>query len=252
MSKFSFSCQALVGSNKAGKLKQDERGYYEVVLGALEFGNSVNAIYTENSAQQLFRESSSFMRKISRGYMRGEYGHPKMERGMTHRDWLTRILTVDEGNISHHIREVSIDKARVSDRGVPVIAIMGWVAPSGIHGAVLQRSLDNPDENVAFSIRSLTEDRIQGGRINKDLREIVTWDFVNEPGLSVANKYQSPSLEGLQQDLTLDLDTLRDMVEHPDASNVSLEARQQMADILHRLERSVSSPKIYVPASSSW
>lgn len=252
MSKFSFSCQALVGTNKAGKLKKDERGYYEVVLGALEFGNSINAVYTESSAQRLFRESSSFMRKISRGYMRGEYGHPKMERGMSHRDWITRILTVDEGNISHHIREVSIDKARVNDRGVPVIAIMGWLTPCGVHGDALQKSLDNPDENVAFSIRSLTEDRLVGGRIHKDLHEVVTWDFVNEPGLSVANKYQSPSLESFNQDLTLDLDVLRDLVEHPTDNHVSMEARNQMADILHRLESQSTNPRIYVPASSRW
>lgn len=252
MSRVSFSCQALVGTNKAGKLKRDERGYYEVVLGALEFGNSINAVYTEHSAQQLFRESSSFMRKISRGYMRGEYGHPKMQPGMSHRDWLTRILTVDEGNISHHIREVWIDKARVNDRGTPVIAIMGWLTPSGIHGQVLDRSLNNPDENVAFSIRSLTEDRLVGGRLHKDLREIVTWDFVNEPGLSVANKYQSPSLENFQQDVTVDLNVLRDMVEHPDDNLVSMEARSEMANLLHRLEHSMKAPSIYVPASSKW
>jgi hypothetical protein len=33
------------------------------------------------------------------------------------------------------------------------------------------------------------------------LRNIVTWDYVNEPGIAIANKFQSPALEEIS-DLT--------------------------------------------------
>ena len=46
-----------------------------------------------------------------------------------------------------------------------------------------------------MSIRSFTDDFVRGGRVNKVLKEIITWDVVNEPGIESASKYRSPTLE---------------------------------------------------------
>lgn len=192
---FKLGCTALLGINKSGILKPDENGYYTVVLGALGFKNSIGAVYPEQSARQFFKESSGLMRRIRGGYCRGEYGHPKPY-GLTEQEWITRILTIEETRTCFHIVEVWLDNKTVKDAtGRFVLAIMGKIKPSGPYGNVLAESLQNPLENVAFSIRSLTEDRFAGGRIEKHIREIATWDYVTEPGLAVANKYQSPSLE---------------------------------------------------------
>ena len=55
-----YSCTALAGTNKAGKLKADEHGYREMVLGAYDFDNSAGAVYPFESAQALFKRSIMF------------------------------------------------------------------------------------------------------------------------------------------------------------------------------------------------
>lgn len=198
----SFACTALLGTNKAGILRPDADGYYTLVLGALDIYNSGGAFYPYESAKQLFKESSSLMRRISNGALRGEYGHPRPN-GMNMRDFLGRVMDIYEPNVCCHIRKVWIDnKTSVRDeRGRPVIAILGEVKPAGPMGPALQASLDNPSENVCFSIRSLTEDHTVAGTTYKNLKTIVTWDYVNEPGLSVAKKWHSPALESIEEDL---------------------------------------------------
>jgi len=199
----SFACTALMGTNKAGVLKPSEDGYYTLVLGALNIFNSANAYYpATDSAKQLFKESSSLMRRIANGALRGEYGHPRMTPGMTTRDFLTRVMDIYEPNVCCHIRKVWIDYTSVKDaQGKPVIAIIGEVKPSGPMGAALKASLDNPSENVCFSIRSITNDEMRGGVVHKHLKTIVTWDYVNEPGLAVAKKWHSPALEAVQEEV---------------------------------------------------
>lgn len=228
-----FGCTALVGTNKAGLLRADSNGYYPVVLGALNFNNSVGQIYPEAPAMELLKNSSSFMRRVSNGYCRGEYGHPKKQPGMTFQDFMHRILTIEESMVSHHIKEVWVEKGKVLHQGRPVIAIMGQVKPAGPYANSLERSLENPDENVAFSIRSITDDYRVGTQIQKHLREIVCWDFVNEPGLSVANKYAAPSLESFQEDFVIDEGMLAHMAETSTGLNVGFEARDVIKSLLH-------------------
>lgn len=189
-----------MGTNKKGILRADAAGYYQVTLGALDFYNSAGAFYALEPAKCLFEESSSLMRRVRAGTLRGEYAHPKFTPGMSKRDFLTRVLDIDEKHVSHHIRDVHLDYDSVKDKsGKNVVTIQGSIRPSGPYGDALAKSLENPDENVCFSIRSLTDDMIDPrGTHVKNLREIVTWDYVNEPGISVANKYGFPALESLE------------------------------------------------------
>lgn len=192
-----YSCTALVGSNKIGILKADENGYYTVVLGALDVFNNAGSFYPYESAKSLFQQSSSLMRRIANGACRAEYGHPNREPGMSDQEYIARILRIDEKNICAHIAEVWIDTSSIKDlkTGRPVVAIMGKVKPMGPYGHVLEAQFKNPKENVAFSIRSLTDDIMRGGINNKNIRIIVCWDYVNEPGIGCAYKFNSPSLE---------------------------------------------------------
>lgn len=193
-----FACTALAGVNKVGTLKRDANGYYEVVVGALNVFNSVGQFYVYEQAKELFEESSHFMRRVRRGVLRGELGHPKPLPGMTGDQFAQRCLSIYEDNVSCHHKEIFLDFDRVKDeKGNPVIAIISRMLPSGPHGAALQRSLENPDENVCFSIRAFTDDFREHGVTKRILRTIVTWDQVNEPGLSAAEKFKSPALEGM-------------------------------------------------------
>ncbi len=189
-----FSC-AKLPAGKSGILRPDADGYYRVILGGLNVYNSVGHYYPFDSARQLFKESSQLMRRIKRGALRGEMGHPKWVPGMTDDQFSDRCLMIDERNVCVHIAEVELDQSMKDDQGRPCIGILGKIRPSGPMGAALQAQLDNPKENVCFSIRSFTDNRRVGRVMHRNLVNVVTWDAVNEPGISFAEKYKSPALE---------------------------------------------------------
>lgn len=251
-----YICTALAGTNKAGILKPDEDGYYTVVLGALDVYNSSGAFYPFESAKQIFKESSSLMRRIASGSLRGEYGHPKRLPGMSMRDFVSRILEIHEENVSHHIKEVTIDYNSVKDAsGKPVIAIIGKVKPSGPMGPALKESLDNPEENVCFSIRSLTQDIRVGGTIHKNLKTVVSWDYVNEPGLDVAKKWHSPSLESLTDEVYITAQQLGSVRDYQSNAGVSMESSSGVSaeEVMQELGMTgESSESATVPPSARW
>lgn len=195
-----YQCTALMGTNKKGSLKCDANGYYRVILGALDYYNSAGSFYAYAPAKRLFDQSSILQRRIAKGVLRGECGHPKFQPGQSKKDFMMRVLDIDEKYVSHHISEVTIDENTVKDKnGQPIVTIMGLVRPCGPMGDSLAASLENSQENVCFSIRSLTDDVMDSrGRHVKNLVEIVTWDYVNECGLAIANKYDNPALEEFQ------------------------------------------------------
>lgn len=192
-----YGCTALNGTNKTGVLKPDADGRYDMILGALEYPNSVGDVYTLESARKLFEKGSALMRRIENGQLRAEYGHPKMVPGMSEADFVNRIMSIDENNVCAHISEVYIDTSTIKDprTGNTIITFRGKVKPTGPKGPFLKEILDDPKQNCAFSVRSLTTNKRVGFHYRKDFQTIIGWDYVNEPGLSIANKYAVPTLE---------------------------------------------------------
>lgn len=197
----SIGCTMLLGTDKKGVLKPDADGYYTVVLGAYGAYNSVNMFYDLASAQRFFQPGSPLMRMIEKGVLRGEYKHPERkvkdanghERTLTDQEYLARIRSVDSDRVSHHIRRVYLVDGCKDEKGRPITQVVGEIRPSGPYGQVVKDALDNPHENVYFSVRSLTMDDVLRGI--KYTQQIVTWDYVNEGGIYNANKYNSPALE---------------------------------------------------------
>lgn len=247
-----YASTALAGSNKAGVLKPDADGYYTLVLGALDVYNSAGAFYPYESAKEVFKASSSLMRRIANGACRAEYGHPKMLPGMSQRDFLSRIMSIYEENVCAHIKEVVVDFNSLKDEnGRPVIAVIGKVKPMGPRGADLEASLRNPHENVCFSVRSLTDDVLVGGVLRKHIRAIITWDYVNEPGIKVANKYASPALENFDE-VSFTVAHLGSVRDFQKESKVSLESTGTVSaeEIIHDFgwdtpKASVKPPSMY-------
>jgi len=194
-----FACTSLAGVNKTGELKKDKDGYYEIVVGALNVFNSAGQLYVYEQAKHLFEESGQLMRRVRRGALRGEYGHPKLVPGMSNEQFAARVMSIDEAMVCCHHKDVTLDySGRVKDeRGQPVLAIINKVLPSGPYGEVLAKQLDNKNENVCFSIRAFTDDTRDRGITKRVLKTIVTWDYVNEPGIAHAEKFKSPALEAL-------------------------------------------------------
>jgi hypothetical protein len=199
MGQIIFSSIKTFADNKV--LEQDANGYYRVTLGALNAFNASGDFYLEDGIKDLIEnESNSLARRLKAGYLKGEAGHPVYEPGMTKAEFFSRNLRIHQPLVSHHIREIILtptnEPSGLPGRGNTVL-IEGWVKPSGIHGDALKKDLDNPECNVAFSIRSFTQDVMIGGVNVKKLAQIVTWDWVVEPGIQRANKFTKLSSESL-------------------------------------------------------
>jgi hypothetical protein len=191
-----FACTSLAGTNKVGNLKVDENGYYPMVVGALAMFNSAGEFYVAGQAKELFESSGQLMRRVKRGALRAEYGHPKPQPGQSERSFAARVLQIEETRVCAHHMDLTLDFDNVRDEnGQKIIAIVSRVKPSGPYGSFLEQSLQNKNENVCFSIRAFTDDRMVGGVNHRTLRQIITFDMVNEPGMKVAEKYFSPALE---------------------------------------------------------
>ena len=198
MNNIHFTCSSLAGTQKKGILNKDDNGYYDMVIGGLDILNSAGEYYEYQGAKELFQQSSSFMRRVKRGALRGEVGHPRREMGQSIESYMNRILDIDEKNVCVHFSDIYLDFENFKNpNGTKIIAIRAKLRPSGAKGDFLQQQLDNSKENVCFSIRSFTENTYRGGRTNKVIKTIVTFDYVNEPGIHIAEKYKSPSLESL-------------------------------------------------------
>lgn len=248
-----FECTVLKGVNNTGKIKRLDNGYVEVVLGALEHPNSYGAVYDEQRAREFLRPGSAFMRRITQGFLRGELGHPPQRECRDYNDYVERIHTILERNVAIHIRKVWIDPNHVLNDKRKVIAVMGEICPDGPHAGVVERLLNNPSANLAFSIRSMATDKYVGGKKRKYLDAIITWDVVNEPGLDVATKFNSPSCESFQdiERVAANLPAIRQVVEGRKAHGVAVESSMSITmEAVRRLERNYVTDA--APAVARW
>jgi hypothetical protein len=202
MASVKFTATKLTNTGKKGIIKPDADGYYELVIGGLNTFNSAGEYYTFNGAEELFKQSSIFMRRVTNGCLKGEVGHPKRSPGMSMDDYVNRILTIDEGNVCAHFKEVWLDtefgKKNSKFNNNALVAIMAKVKPTGPKADSLANSLNNSSENVCFSIRALTKDYYEKGQTFRVLQQIICFDAVTEPGINIANKWDTPSLESLE------------------------------------------------------
>lgn len=198
-----FGSTRLLQSNKKGILKPDADGYVEMVLGGLNAFNSAGEYYTLAGAEDLFKSSSILMRRIQNGVLKSELGHPKRAPGMSDDEFLTRVLSIEETNVSTHIKEIYLDhefgRKFPQFKNPGLVAIIGRVRPSGPHGPALEASIANPSENVTYSIRALSDNYYERGQCYRVLSTIVTFDQVTEQGINIANKWNAPTLESYNE-----------------------------------------------------
>jgi hypothetical protein len=218
-----FECTSLKGTNKKGVLPKDENGYRWIPIGGLNIFNSAGQYYTLDGAKELFQDSSQFKRRIQRGALRGEVGHPVRQQGQSMDSYMQRVLEIDPTNVCAHFAKIELNFDDYTGPEGPVVAIMGLVAPSGPHAAMLERSFSNPNENVCFSIRAFTKDTISRGICRRVLKNIITFDYVNEPGIAIAEKFKSPALESLSE-MMVTKNQLTRAVQHREMTGVAQES----------------------------
>lgn len=200
MSIVKFTETVFSSQNKEGTLPPpDSNGYYSVVLGGLNCYNSAGEYYVADGVIDMFRNSSSFMRRIKSGSLYSEVGHPRKQPGMTNSTYYSRIIDIDDTNICGHISEVSLDMEygrKYPALGNPeMVAIIGKVKPAGPKADTLKLSLENTKQNTAFSVRGLTDNFERNNRVERVLTQIITYDHVIEPGIKAACKAYTPGLE---------------------------------------------------------
>lgn len=247
MSVVHYGCTALIGTNKVGELKPDSDGRYDMILAALEYPNSVGATYSLSSAEQFFKPGTPFMRKVENGQLRAEYGHPKAEDSPNDEAYFMRLLRIHEENVCAHISDLFIDYDGVVDRktGKRVVVIRGKVKPCGPKGPFLKEMLDDPKQNVAFSLRCTTDIERSGFTVKKHFTQIITFDYVNEPGLALATKYNSPSLESADIfDKVISYEELRNLADRR-SHRYSMESNEALSEIV----RTITPTK---PALMTW
>ena len=192
-----FECIRLKGSDKLGVIKPDKEGCYTQVIGGLNAYNSGGSFYELEAGLKFFQAQSSFQKKISRGVLRAETGHPKKTPGMKEYEYGERILRIEETLVCGTWRKIWLSREDLRDeQGRRIVPIIGTIYPSGPYKDMLIHAFQSPGEQVCFSIRSFTNDIPRGdGTYIKKLLQIVTFDYVNEPGIWNAEKLLSPSLE---------------------------------------------------------
>lgn len=198
MSQYTIGSVALKGINKAGTLKPDADGWYDVYLGALEFPNSKGWKYAVDPLRQILQGNNILTRRLREGRLFGELGHPRMLPGMKPHEFQARLLDIYEQNESHAIKEITIDAAAKDKHGRPIIAIRGKIKPSGPYAYVTEQKIKDRDINLCFSLRAFAEDKIVDGVVTRYLRVAVTFDQVGEPGINIADKYNAPALESYE------------------------------------------------------
>lgn len=250
-----FNCVTLIGTNKVGKLTPDAEGYYEVVLGGFETSNVHGDVYNfTDKTRSLFETSSTFMRNIRGGHLFGEYGHPTRMPNESVMAFLKRCIVVSEDRQAFHIRNVKLDDKSVKDaKGNVIVAVIGEIKPMGPRGPALKEILNTPSANACFSVRAMTDDTIVGGREIRAVREIITWDYVIDPGVPTSTKYHSPKLESVMSlDITQDIIIkLRDDYRMSGLTMESSNAVRILDEIIRdNVPRQILEP--YTPRSRAW
>lgn len=202
MSELYFSQTKLSLFGKKGVMKPDEDGYYEFVIGALNCHNNTKSwFYTAEDVRQLFGPGSLFYRRVANGALRAEVGHPKRQPGMSDTQFADRMMDIDLNNVCAHFKEVWIDENFGKNHPVykdpNLIAIMAKVKPSGPKKDILLEAIENKNENICFSIRAIADEAIVRGKVIRALKDIISIDMVNEGGITVASKWDSPVTESI-------------------------------------------------------
>ena len=171
---------------------------------------------------------------------------------MSDEQYMNRVLHIEETNVCCFFKEIWLDdsygKNNPEFKNPDLVAIMAKIKPSGPKGEQLQKAFDDPDQNVCFSIRSLTRDYYEKGKCYRVLQLINTWDLVTEPGLTLATKWNSPALESLTE-TTVSENTIERIAKTQ--AGISLESTQLAQECLTLIRSPIREPS-KIPLYSSW
>lgn len=196
MAGISITNTVLANYGVKGILKPDAHGYRTIILGGFGTENESGIYYDAPSAVAALNGNDSVMRrKLNKRMLFGEADHPDVN-GLSTELAIKRLLELKVEKKSHNIRDIRIVTDKYYDKkGRLYIAIEGDISPSDTqYGRDLEKDLNDPEQNTAFSIRSLLDTTRSTPR-KRYIKIPITWDRVDEPGMAMAMKYASPACE---------------------------------------------------------
>lgn len=219
MSQYSFGNIILAGNGKKGELKpMDDSGYFLLNAGGFNVPNRNGIRYTANQyIQECMSKDSDLMRRIQRGEVYGECGHPPMffyERvdGIIVRtkitdlyQWIMRLKTIDMDRACFHIRNLIFDTDAWTPSNNGPIHNFIEVKPylSTVFGKMFEENLLTPSMNTSVSIRTVTAPQ-QFGHKSREVEYFTGYDWVYEAGMDWANKHMTAGCEAFLQETRFD------------------------------------------------
>lgn len=200
------------------KVERNEKGWYRVKFGEVNAFNNKGDYYLDTGLRELLTETNTYLsvkNRLESGLLEGEVTHPIRE-GHTDGEWLSRNLIIDGARASHKIMQLDYVVSDKKELGNNVAEIWAWILPSETDvGRALKADLDNPDVNVAFSIRCFSKLVSYQGHNARIITKIITWDKIDIPGLKNAIKggdREAITREAGLKDYLVDIGTLDNLL----------------------------------------
>lgn len=201
-----FGNTILAGSGKRGILKPMEPGgeYYLLNAGGFNIPNRMGIKYRFNQyLKECMREDSDLNRRVSEGQVQCELGHPPqyffenvggrvVQTPITEVfQWIHRLRTILDPNVCGAVRKIHWEMTGGDND--PIYNRIE-VRPFGVHKQVMKDSLEDPDMNTAFSVRTVTKPQKMGDMV-REVDYFSTYDMVIEQGMLNACKHRTAGLE---------------------------------------------------------
>ena len=199
-----------------GNVTPDADGFYLVNAGAYNVFNASGVYYDGDAIDQLYADNSILKRRIDKGVVRAELGHPRREPWMNEKAFDARLLEIREDRYCGHIRKAML----VPNIDSKMIITKIDVCPFGHYSSTLKDALENKFANCYFSVRSFSNQLRVNGILVKRVYQIVTWDFVTEGGILIANKHDTNA--GRSDLESLDFNSLNNLVQTDTLSSIDL------------------------------
>lgn len=184
--------------NRNKDIKKNKDGDYLVIVGAVNHFTAGGELYVAEEVREKFADNSILMQRCKNDLLEIEDEHPTWEPTMSKSQWFERLYSYDKSKVAGKITELWLEETDECAPGTDLRIILIWAAirpftdrPKGL---LLKRDLENPDKNVAFSIRSIIYQETFNLTPVCKIKDIITFDWVSSPGISKAHKYYTAGM----------------------------------------------------------
>jgi hypothetical protein len=153
-------------------VEKDKDGYVSATLMHVGISNRSGEIYPEGVIEKAIEKLRSRKAPLC-----GEIGNPVRREGELHDDYVRRVMSIDQGNVSHIVDTTTLK----IENG----ALIAMVRPTGPQAKLVEEMINNG--TMSFALRGLVS-YADGNTTNPDYRrspvtllDIITFDLTDKP-----------------------------------------------------------------------